>query len=62
MSVHAAATTTSGITSVTSGSAATQPAKRNWQRATSTASAPPTTIEVAVTAPPRMSVFHSDSR
>ena len=60
ISVHAAAT--SGMTSVTSGSAATQPANAKRQRATRIASAPPTTIEVAVTAPPRMSVFQSESR
>jgi len=32
------------------------------QRATSTASAPPTSIEQAVTVAPRMSVFQSDAR
>jgi hypothetical protein len=50
------------MTSVTSGSAATQPESGKRHRATRTASAPPTSIEVAVTAPPRISVFHSESR
>jgi len=62
MRVQAAATTTSGMTSVTSGSAATHGANAKRQRATSTARAPPTAIEVAVTTAPTISVFQNTSR
>ncbi|WP_161823411.1 hypothetical protein [Bordetella bronchiseptica] len=62
ISTHDAATTTSGMTSVTSGKAATRPASGKLQRATTTARLPPTSIEVAVTATPRIRVLTNTSR
>lgn len=62
ISTQAAATTTSGITSVTSGNAVTMPAIGKRQRATTTASPPPTSIDETVTAIPRTTVLRKTSR